>query len=321
MKTRLALALALGLLGVPLSASTLTCSFSGAASSSNCYGNGIQFGTDDTLSLLSLGSATQGPVSMANGSISGTTANGVGVQFSLGPGGTTLAGGLVDSASIGQYLARADNTEDIWATDHNGHFAWDGPGDSGPAQTPNFNAYDGHFNAPTAHVIGTEASGAWGDYLIGPALANGGPANGTLVLNFSQSLAAVGFQISSVSNGTANTSFMAELDAYDGNVLLGSYLINAGGSGGVCAGLNPSPNPVPCNDAPLLAYSDPNHSITKVVVYAIDATGDYGFLIGNLVAQDAPSESAPEPAGFVLGGGGLLLLGVLAKRSRPIQSA
>jgi hypothetical protein len=294
-------------------AATVQCSFSGGGLTSNCYGSGVSFTSNDSLNLYSaFGSASASPIDMNNGPLTAATTNGVGVQFTLGPGGTTMAGGLDAAFSTSHYLTREDNTADVWVTDGLGHYAWDIPG----AYGPNFNAYAGQFEAPTAHVIGTEASGAWGDYLIGPTLGDGAPANGTVVINFAQGVGDVGFDISSVSGGAANTNFTAEMDAYAGSTLLGSYLINATGSGGICAALRPSSgaDPVPCNDAPLMGYVDPNNSITKVVIYAKDATGDDGFMIGDLRVQDGAVDPAPEPADYLLIGGGCLLLSLYARK-------
>jgi hypothetical protein len=104
------------------------------------------------------------------------------------------------------------------------------------------------------------------------------------------------------------------MDAYNGNTLLGSYLINAVGSGGTCPGLNPNPDPVPCNDAPLLGYTDGLSQITKVVIYAKDSTGDKGFEIGNLLVEDGSQLPVPEPAGTLLVGAGILLITIYARK-------
>lgn len=234
--------------------------------------------------------------------------------MSLGPGGQTMQSGLVEGTTNTQYLAREDNAQWIYATDGYGDYAWDTPGVAGI--TPSFNSYNGQFNAPTTDVVGTEAGGAWGSYLIGPTSSAGGYGVGTLDINFAQNgegVAGVAFDISTVSTSN-NSNFIAEVDAYHGTTLIGSYRINATGLGGACPTLLPDPTPHPCNDAPMLAILDPpNQTITQVQVFGLDATGDRGFMIGNLSIMDAVV-GVPEPAYTFLTGAVLLLAALAARR-------
>ena len=297
-------------------------------SSSNCYqSGGLTFTGNDNLNLYqAFGSASQAPINVGTTPLAAHSANGVQVSMSLGPGGQTMQSGLVEDATNTTYLSREDNTQWIYATDGYGDYAWDTPGD--PGITPSFHAYAGQFNAPTAPVVGTEASGAWGDYLIGPTSATGGNGIGTMDINFSQDgrgVAGVAFDISTVST-SADTNFTAEVDAYNGTTLIGSYRINVTGMGGLCPTLGPSPNPKPCNDAPMLAIMDPpRQTITQVRVFGLDATGDRGFLIGNLSIMDAPEiPGTPEPGTTFMTGGAFLLLmayGVRRRLSGSRQSA
>jgi hypothetical protein len=300
-----------------LAASSLTCRVDGVASSSCYESGGLTFTGNDNLNLYqAFGSASQAPLNVSSSPLTAHSTKGVQVSMSLGPGGQTMQGGLVEGITNTAYLTREDNAQWIYATDGYGDYAWDTPGD--PGITPSFNSYSGQFNAPTAPVVGTEAGGAWGDYLIGPTSSAGGFAVGTLNINFSkngQGVAGVAFDISTVST-SQNTNFVAEVDAYHGATLIGSYLINVTGMGGVCPGLVPNPVPHPCNDAPMLAIIDaPNQTITQVQVFGLDATGDRGFMIGNLSIMDAVAvPGVPEPATNFLSGAGLLLIAYAARR-------
>lgn len=285
-------------------------------SSSSCYQpGGLTFTGDDSLNLYqAFGSASQAPMSVSSAALTANSTKGVQVSMSLGPGGQTMQSGLVEGVTNTSYLTREDNAQWIYATDGYGDYAWDTPGVAGI--TPSFNAYSGQFNAPTAPVVGTEAGGAWGDYLIGPTSSSGGAAIGTLNINFSGlGVAGVAFDISTVST-INNSNFIAEIDAYHGATLIGSYRINATGLGGGCPGLVPNPVPHPCNDAPMLAILDPaSQTITQVRVFGLDATGDHGFMIGNLSIIDAVAPpGVPEPATTFLAGAGLLLIAYAGRR-------
>lgn len=298
------------------------------ASSSSCYqSGGLTFTGNDNLNLYqAFGSASQAAINVGTTPLTANSTNGVQVSMSLGPGGQTMQSGLVEDATNTSYLSREDNAQWIYSTDGYGDYGWDTPGD--PGITPSFHSYAGQFNAPTAPVIGTEANGAWGDYLIGPTSSTGGYGVGTMDINFSQGgqgVAGVAFDISTVST-SSDTNFSAEVDAYNGTTLIGSYRINVTGMGGLCPTLGPHPNPVACNDAPMLAIVDPPHqTITQVRVFGLDATGDHGFLIGNLSIMDAPEiPGVPEPGTTFMTGGAFLLLIAYGARRRlraPRQSA
>lgn len=299
----------------PLAGSSLTCIVDGVASGSCYQAGGLTFTGNDSLNLYqAFGSASQAPLNVAGSPLTAHSANGVQVSMSLGPGGQTMQSGLVEGTTNTSYLTREDNAEWIYATDGYGDYAWDTPGVAGI--TPSFHHDDGHFGAPTAPVIGTEASGAWGSYLIGPTSSTGGYGVGTLNINFAQNgegVAGVAFDVSSVST-SSDTNFTAEVDAYHGATLIGSYRIDVSGIGGACPGLVPNPVPHPCNDAPMLAILDaPGQSITQVRVFGLDATGDHGFMIGNLAIADAVP-GVPEPAYTFLTGASLLLAACAARR-------
>lgn len=300
-----------------LAASSLTCTVNGVASSSCYESGGLTFTGNDNLNLYqAFGSASQAPLNVSSSPLTANSTKGVQVSMSLGPGGQTMQSGLAQGITNTTYLTREDNAQWIYATDGYGDYAWDTPGV--PGITPSYNAFAGQFNAPTAPVVGTEASGAWGAYLIGPTSSTGAAATGTVDINFSkngQGVAGVAFDISTVSTSN-NTNFVAEVDAYHGATLIGSYRIDVTGMGGVCPGLLPNPVPHPCNDAPMLAILDPpNETITQVRVFGLDATGDRGFMIGNLSIMDAVAPpGVPEPATTFLTGAGLLLIAYAARR-------
>lgn len=296
-----------------LYASSVTCSFNGGVTSSTCYGAGVSFFSNDSLNFLTaFGSASRAPYNeQQNGPLTGTTANGVGVSVSLGPGGT-MPGGLVVPAPNTTYISRIDNTQDVWAQNA---LAWDQPGD--PGYTPNFMYYAGHFAAPTHTTTLSEASGGWGDYLLGPTAANGKAGNTPLVFTFSTPVSGVGFNISTVSGSTddINTNFLAELDAYSGTTLLGSYFLTANGLGGYCPTVESFiSNPSACNDAPFIGFTSSTRDITSVTVDAIDSTGNFGFLLANMVANDPDIPATPEPGEFLLCGSGMLILGLLGRK-------
>jgi len=308
-------AVGMAVVGSCLSASSITCSYNGAASTSSCYGTpGVSVASNDTLSFYAFGSATQAPLDVSSPA-SATTVGGVGVQVSLGPGGV-MPGGMVVPSSGDHHVTRFDNSQVIYVTDGQGSFGWDVSGDPSVLNDPAFFQYAGHFDGPSAPVLSTEAAGGWGAFLLGPTNASGLTTSDQMVFTFDRPLSGAGFLISTVSNGAANTNFTAEVDAYNGNILLGTYVIQASGLGGICASLQNFSTPVPCNDAPFIGFSDPNNTITKLVVDAFDATGNHGFFLNDFVAQYNGSigQPAPEPALFGFTGLCLTALGFASKR-------
>lgn len=310
-------AAAMAVVGSCLSASSITCSYNGAATTSACYGTlGVSFASNDTLSFYdAFGSATQPPRDVSIPA-SATTVGGVGVQVSLGPGGS-MTGGMVVPTTGDHHMTRFDNSQVIYVTDGEGNFGWDVGGDPSVLNDPAFFQYAGHFNGPSAPVLSTEAAGGWGAFLLGPTNASGLTTSDQMVFTFDRPLSGAGFLISTVSNGAANTDFNAEIDAYNGNTLIGTYVIQASGLGGICASLQNFSTPVPCNDAPFIGFSDPNSTITKLVVDAFDSTGNHGFFVSDFVAQVNGSQPAPEPAFFGFTGLCLAVFaGFASKRTR-----
>ena len=304
-----------------LYASSISCSFNGGASTSSCYGTGVSFASNDSLNFLSAFGSAQTSASnpdnvMTRGQLNAFTNNNLGVSVTLGGGGTTMPGGLVEPAAGTAYITRADNTQYVWASSV---ASWDGPGD--PGITPSFIHYAGQFAAPTQEMGLNEGSGGWGAALLGPTASNGSAAAAPLVFTFNVPIAGVGFNISTVSASTSftNTNFRAEIDAYNGNTFVGSYFLIANGLGGYCSSLlNFQLDPTACNDAPFIGFATGTNSITKITIDAIDSTGNFGFFLANMVIQeDFPSGiQTPEPAVLVLTGGGLALLGLWERKRR-----
>lgn len=313
-------------------ASTISCNFNNAGTTNVCYGQGATFSSNDSINFLTgFGSAsTTSSVYpydvIAHGALSGgSTVDGVGVTVSLGPGGSTQFQGPIAgvTSATASRLSRYDNTQDAYEVDGTSFAGW--------VATNSYHTYAGQFSAPnTPTVSPTEAHGDYGDYLLGPTSGSSGanhPDSAPLIFNFATPVAGIAFDISSVSAGaTPNTNFTAEVDAYDGNTFLGYYYLSAPGLGGVCSGLtsfgDPTVNnPIPCNDAPQIGFSTQYNTITKIVIDAVDQTGDHGFFVGNMLLAETTTPpgggGAPEPASLLITGCGLVAGGALfRKRSR-----
>jgi hypothetical protein len=120
------------------------------------------------------------------------------------------------------------------------------------------------------------------------------------------------------------------LQAFDSsNNLLGTYAIMANGLGGVCAGLGTlSPNPTPCNDAPLVAFlgSNPTSPLISKLVVSTSAIGGgadtNGFFLDSLLIEDGQiiRSGVPEPSIILMFGSGLCAIGLL-RRKRSKNSA
>ena len=243
-----------------------------------------------------------------SGSVIATTQQGFGVGLQLAPNYSGASG----------YLVREDNAAYVWSTSLN---RWLPQGI--PNVTPSLQLDPGHFNGPgpTAPVAGAGYGSPYGDQLI--ELPNGGPLELTFL---NQGVFGVWFRISSQS-GLVNTNFGASVEAFDssGNVL-GTYSINAFGSGGQCgtpAGAQPATGlfvqtgPVPCNDAPYVGFYDPQGRIKSIYISVTDPTQNnnlIGFAIDSLMVDEVPEPSIP----LMIGGG--LALFFLWKRWRSAPS-
>lgn len=217
-------------------------------------------------------------------------------------------------------LERADNTA----------YAWDSATSSW--ETPTFieigsnpflpiNTFAGHFNAPSYESstapYGPNNYPYWfGDPLLGAvARSSGGSSAADMTMTFSQALYGVSFEVGS----SSRSDFVATLYAYgaSGN-LLGVYVVNTNGTGvgGVCSGLSTlSPDPVPCNNAPVIQFDDPEGRI-KSVVLTVNDTG--GLFIDSMLLDvfgGSDPTSTPEPATAPLIGIGLIVLALAAKRT------
>ena len=253
------------------------------------YNDSLNWGAPTTQG--GLGTATLGnqlPVTTSGG-VTATTQSGFGVGLQLAPNNSGASGNLV----------REDNAAYVWSPSPVSGWLPQGI----PTVTPSLQLYAGHFNAtgPTA-----PAAGYYGDQLI--ELPNGGPLELTFL---NQGVLGVWFQISSQS-GLVNTSFGASVEAFDssGNVL-GTYSINAGGSGGQCGfpagaqsatGLFVQTGPAPCNDAPYVGFYDPQGRIKSIYISVTDPTQNnnlIGFAIDTLTVDEDPEPSIP----LMIGGG------------------
>jgi hypothetical protein len=299
MRQALFLTFLAAVMGMALEASSLTCQLTGPTGSvvSTACTTQNQILSNDPVNWLSaFGEATFGPTS--------------------GPFNTSNSAENITLSSPG-LLQRADNTVFAWDSATN---SWSFPDF---IANENITTYQGQFNAPsspTSCPAGAPAGSCspwFGADLMGVVGAN------PLTISFSSPVTSAGFMISSRS--LAN--FQGTLQAYDfSNNLLGTYAIVANGLGGVCAGLGSlSPNPTPCNDAPLVAFLGSNPSapqISKLIVTTSQLGGGRdtnGFFIDTLFIQDG--SSVPEPSIILLFGSGLCAIGLLRrKRSKTGRS-
>ena len=195
-------------------------------------------------------------------------------------------------------MKRFDNTQLAWSTVTN---SWI---DASSVAGKTLNTFAGHFGAPSTPT----SVPPYGDNLIELLpLPTGGTSDLTML--FSAPVFGVGFRVSSGRSG----DFIATLQAYDGAVLLGTYVVGATGVGGVCAGLTPvgfGNPPVPCDDAPLIQFADSQGRITSVKL-DVQALNDTTAFIDGLQLQ---TDNVPEPATSLLIGIGILSLAGLLKR-------
>jgi len=210
-----------------------------------------------------------------------------GVSLQLAPTYSGTAGSVV----------RADNAAWVWAAHPTvGPARWVVPGSQG---TPtNLALFAGNFNAPGPTGPPVQGAGygyPYGDHLV--ELQNGGPLELTFL---TQPALGVWFEISSIAG--VNSNFDASVEAFDssGNVL-GTYSIQAGGSGGQCASLSQNP-PTPCNDAPYVGFYDPEGRIRSIYISVFDTSPNnnlIGFAIDSLTVDEVPEPSVP----LMIGGG------------------
>jgi hypothetical protein len=221
--------------------------------------------------------------------------------------GVTVALNQVYSGNYND-LYRADNTIYAWSTSISG---WTAPGSNG---VPNTDTFAGHFGAPST----PSSTPAYGDRLLGTILGSGG----AIVISFTQPVYDVAFRVSSgSSSGTSvDANFIGTMVAYSGTggtgSVLGSSAVDATGLGGTCTGLQSlSPNPVPCNDAPLLEIGN-DGAISSIEVSSNSANGIW---LDTLQLDDGNPSPVPEPGVLFLMGGGLGL--VIVSRLRKNRAS
>ena len=310
------------------STTTLTCNQTGAENSliptgdlqtnSSLYGFGCftnQFVNATAWDSLDWGSTTAPgglgpavtdgtPLSVSTSlAVDARTSAGLGVDLQLAP----------DYSGTANAVVRADNTALVWAASPKaGPARWVIPGSQ---NTPTDLSLDaGHFDAPGPTGPPVQGAGygyPYGDHLV--ELQNGGPLE---LMFLGSSVFGVWFQISSLEGIDSN--FNATVEALDSNKnVLGTYSIQAGGSGGGCLSLSSNMSrPTPCNDAPYIGFYDPQGRIHSVYISAIDPSTNnlIGFAIDTLRVDEVPEPSMP-----LLVGGGLAAF-CLWRRWRLTQS-
>jgi hypothetical protein len=153
--------------------------------------------------------------------------------------------------------------------------------------------FPGHFNAPGGTDAPVEGAGygyPYGDHLV--ELQNGGPLELTFL---NRDVLGVWLRVSSMTS----SDFNASVEAFDssGNVL-GTYNIQAGGSGGQCASLSDD-LPTPCNDAPYIGFYDPEGRIHSIYISVLSNNNLVGFAVDTLSVDEVPEPSIPP----MIGGG------------------
>jgi hypothetical protein len=291
---------------------TLVCNQTGAESSlipggdlsGGCFTN--QFINTTALDSLNWGSAGASGTSLPVSTYLAAdfqTVGYEGVAVQLAP---TYSGG---SGAV----ETATNVGYVWAAHPTvGPARWVIPGTQG---TPAVNNPDaGHFNSASPagqppNVNAPAPGTPVGDSLL--ELQSGGPMELTFL---KPSVFGAYFEISSLV-GTADASFDASVEALDssGNIL-GTYNIQAGGSGGTCTSVSHNP-PTPCNDAPYIGFYDPQGRIHSIYISVTDPSTGYlvGFAIDTLMVDDAP---VPEPSIPLMVGGGLAAFSLLRRWRR-----
>ena len=162
--------------------------------------------------------------------------------------------------------------------------------------------FNGHFDAPP-DVNSAFGPSSPGDHLMGLSL-DGTSQNSLMTLNFSQTFNDIGFRIAAVSNPTFDAIISIYSGANGTGTLLNQLNLSSLGGGGTCASLRNS-TPVPCNDAPFVAFMAQN-AFASMTIWTNDNTG---FFISNLSIAEAP-----EPTSLILCGCGVALLAFGKKR-------
>ena len=147
--------------------------------------------------------------------------------------------------------------------------------------------FQGHFDSIPDAGSGTP----YGDHLVGFS-----SAQGPLLIQFSDALMSVGFNISS--------KVLLGVDA-----TVKAYAVLNPTSSDIPIFLYQSP-PVPCNDAPFVGIASSSAQIRSLLISSTDTAGFYinGLYLG--------TEQVPEPAAVFLIGGGLLLIGGVSRKYR-----
>jgi hypothetical protein len=226
--------------------------------------------------------------------------------------------------------------------------AFAGQANSGPLNSTNFasvtNTTDQYYTGPNfynhgnpANINGSNATAVpWvGDHLVGFNQAQ----DQEMEINIASGVDAFGFSVvgrsdtqsnnqSTVSSewlGGTNSNGIMEIlvRAYDHvnplatDLPIYTYEILVGGTTpafGSCASLGNAP-PTPCNDAPVVDITGVKgtYNIKSIVISSL--TDSAGFFIDEMYYDQSGAVSTPEPAGFFLIGGGLVVLGRVAKPS------
>ena len=156
----------------------------------------------------------------------------------------------------------------------------------------------GSFGGSGTGETSVEGSSWFGNFTIGDELVwTNSPGQGPLTLGLSTGVNQIGAQIDADFYG----AFTAQIDAYNGASLLGSFT-----EGGLATSLEDG-------SAIYLGVMDSTADINKIVFSLTTAAGDPAdFAINNL--SITPAAATPEPGTLMLLGGGLALLGVARRR-------
>jgi len=171
--------------------------------------------------------------------------------------------------------------------------------------TPSLVGAQLHFNSAS------DTTSPPGDHLL--ELKDGGPLELTLL---GKGAFGEWFRIAAL-GGDPTGLFVAVVEGFDiyGHSL-GKYTMTESGSsgtGGICAGLSNTP-PVPCNDAPLVGFYDPEGRIKSIYISVFNPSNlnsPIGFAIDTLTLQEVP-----EPVMPLMIGGGLAAIALYRRKRR-----